>query len=146
MQNDNREMKLKKGLVLLLLVPSLSYAAEPRTAKAMVEVFFVSLQKADVSGAYDNLFRGSSIPKDKPQAIAVLKQQTQGALPFYGKVLGSELVHEEAFGTSLVRLVYLLKAERHATVWEFYFYKPKNDWFLANILFNDQFNLLNSKK
>ena len=137
---------MRKWLVLLLLIPSLSYAAEIKPAKAMAEAFFGRLQKSDVSGAYDNLFRGSSIPKDKPQAVTALKQQTQAGLPLYGKVLGYELVREESFGTSLVRFVYLLKSEKHATVWEFYFYKPKNEWFLANILFNDQFNLLGSKQ
>jgi hypothetical protein len=104
------------------------------------------MQKADISEAYDKLFRGSSIPTEKPQSIAVLKQQTQIALPLYGKVLGYELVREESFGTSVVRLVYLLKAEKHVTVWEFYFYKPKDDWFLANVYFNDQFNYLGPKK
>src|SRR5438094_8880058 len=146
LEHQHKEKKVKKWIVLLFLISSFSYAVETQPPKAMAETFFASLQKSDVTGAYDNLFRGSSIPKDKPQAIAMLKQQTQGVLPFYGKVLGHELVQEESFGTSLVRLVYLLKAEKHVTVWEFYFYKPKSEWFLVNVLFNDQFNLLGPKK
>jgi hypothetical protein len=38
-----------------------------------------------------------------------------------------------------VRLVYILRSEKHATVWEFHFYKPQASWFLANLNFNDQF-------
>jgi hypothetical protein len=75
----------------------------------------------------------------------MLKQQTQTGLPIYGKVLGYELIREEAFGDSVTRLVYLLKSEKHPTVWEFYFYKPESEWFLSNILFNDQFQLLEKK-
>jgi len=137
---------MRKWLALLLLVPSLSFAAETKPAKAMVETFFANLQKSDVSSAYDNIFRGSGIPKEKPQAVTVLKQQTQAGLPLYGKILGYELVREEVFGTSLVRFVYLLKSEKHATTWEFYFYRPKTEWFLANVVFNDQFNLLGPKQ
>ena len=43
-------------------------------------------------------------------------------------------------GQALVRLVYVLKSDKLATVWEFYFYKPQASWFLANLNFNDQFN------
>jgi hypothetical protein len=75
----------------------------------------------------------------------MLKQQTQTVLPIYGEVIGYEFLREETFGDSVVRLVYLLKSEKHPTVWEFYFYKPKTEWFLSNILFNDQFQLLDKK-
>jgi len=139
---------MKKGifLAILLFCPISAYAADDGLPKAMVETFLNEVQQGHIGSAYDQLFVGSSIPTDKPQAVTLLKQQTQTALGLYGKVLGRELIHEERFGTSIVRYVYVLKSEKGPTIWEFYFYKPKSDWFLANIVFNDQFNLLGARK
>jgi hypothetical protein len=57
----------------------------------------------------------------------------------YGKALGYELAIEKTFGTSVVRLVYILKMKKHPVVWEFFFYRPKDAWFLANFDINDEF-------
>jgi hypothetical protein len=104
------------------------------------------VQKGDANTAYDQLFVGSSIPTDKPQALTVLKQQTQAGLPLYGKILGYEFVLEEQLSESVVRYLYFMKAEKMPITWEFYFYKPKSQWVLVNVMFNDQFNLLGTKK
>ena len=131
---------------LLFLHPAVALAAEPPSPKAMVETFFVEVQKGNIAVAYDQLFTGSPIPVDKPQAVNVLKQQTLANLPLYGKVLGFEQVHEEKLTDSVMRFVYILKTEKAPLTWEFYFYKPKADWFLANINYNDQFSSLGAKK
>ena len=133
----------RKLLYLFLLVPLVMGSSPEQTApRSLAETFLAAVQKGEVSKAVDRLFEGSSIPKDKPQAIGLLKKQAEIVLPLYGKLLGYELVKEERFGTSLVRLVYVLKAEKHLTVWEFYFYKPGTTWFVSNVNFNDQFTLL----
>jgi len=129
-------------LALLLLLPLSSTFADDTTPKHIVESFFDSVVKSKISNAYDLLFSGSSIPKDKPQAVSMLKQQTASGLQMYGKILGYEYISEEKFGTSIIRYVYVLKSEKGPTEWEFYFYKPKGSWFLANVTFNDQFTLL----
>ena len=132
---------MKIVIALFLFAPALSMAAAP-IPKNKVEEFFSSVMKADIAGGYDRLFEGSTIPQDKPQAVTLLKNQTQNGLPLYGKILGYDFIKEEDFGSSIVRLVYVLKSEKVPTTWEFYFYKPKGSWFLANIIFNDQFSLL----
>ena len=131
---------------LLFLLPAAAFAAEPVSPKAMIETFFAEVQKGTIAAAYDQLFTGSPIPVDKPQAVTVLKQQTQANLPLYGKILGIEVVHEEKISDSVMRFVYILKTEKAPLTWEFYFYKPKAEWYLANINFNDQFNFLGGKK
>ena len=132
--------------MLLFLYPAAALAVEPPLPKAMIETFFVEVQKGNIAVAYDQLFTGSLIPVDKPQAVNVLKQQTLANLPLYGKVLGFEQVHEEKLTDSVMRFVYILKTEKAPLTWEFYFYKPKADWFLANINYNDQFSSLGAKK
>jgi hypothetical protein len=133
---------MKKWILILLFIPMTAFAANNQTPKSISETFFKSVAKNDISNGYDRLFIGSAIPKDKPQAVTLLKQQTQSGLPLYGTVLGYELISEEKFGNSITRLVYVLKSEKAPTTWELYFYKPKQSWFLANIIFNDQFSLL----
>lgn len=125
-----------------LILPLSTLAAEPTLPKEKVEAFLASVQKGDISGGYDRLFVGSAIPQDKPQAIALIKTQTQSGLPLYGKILGYEFIKEEKYGSSIVRLLYILKSEKAPTIWEFHYYKPKESWFLANVIFNDQFALL----
>jgi hypothetical protein len=104
------------------------------------------VQSGKIPEAYDQLLVGSQIPTQKPQAVDALKRQTASGLPMYGNILGVELIREEKIGESVFRLVYILKSEMAPTVWEFYFYKPKSDWFLGNILFNDEFKSLHSMK
>ncbi|MGA9405564.1 MAG: hypothetical protein WBW71_00400 [Bacteroidota bacterium] len=132
-------------IALLLFFPMIGFAGE-QSPKAIAEQFLSSLPRQRFNASYDQLFNGSSISTDNLQAIENLKSQTEKLLPLYGGILGYELVHEEDFGTSIVRLVYILKQEKHATVWEFYFYKPRSFWFLSNIRFNDQFNFIESKE
>lgn len=132
-------------LFILVVSVSISYAKQQAPVQ-MVETFFEMIQKGQISQAYDHLFVNSSIPTSKPQAVQLLKTQTKSGLPLYGNILGYEKIHEEKIGQSIIRLVYVLKLDLVPTTWEFYFYKPKSTWFLANIMFNDQFNLLESKK
>ena len=39
-------------------------------------------------------------------------------------------------------MYYILKQEKAPAIWQFYFYKPKDKWFIGNVTFNDQFQLL----
>jgi len=133
---------MKKMLLLFTPVPMLALGASPGTPRAKAEAFLGSVVAGDIAGGYDRLFVGSTIPKNKPQAVTLLKTQTQSGLPLYGKTLGYEFVKEESYGNSIDRLVFILKSEVGPTIWEFYFYKPADSWFLANIVFNDQFTLL----
>jgi hypothetical protein len=139
-----------KRAIIFALAAVLFYAiAIPCLAKEpgeFVEEFFAQVKAGKVAAGYDLLFSGSGIPATKPQAVDMLKTQTASGLPMFGKVLGFERIREEKFGASIVRLVYVLNSEKAPTIWEFYFYKPQANWFLANVLFNDQFQLLDSKK
>jgi hypothetical protein len=137
---------MKTRLLISVLLLALYQPSMADTPSEKSESFFQSIIKGDVTQAYDQLFIGSSIPKDKPQAVTLLKQQTKTGLPFYGEIINYELVSKEEFGKSLTRLVYILKSEKHPTIWELYFYKPKNNWVLSNIQFNDQFSFLSNKK
>ena len=138
-----------KRIIILVLAGVMTWAMagsclakEPRE---FVEEFFGYVKAGKVREGYDLLLAGSGIPAMKPQAVDTLKERTASALPTYGMVLGFDKVREEKFGSSIVRLVYVLKSEKAPTIWEFYFYKPQTSWFLGNVLFNDQFLSLEAK-
>lgn len=140
---------IKKFFIFILFILFVSVSttyAKQQNPSQMVENFFKMIQKGQINQAYDQLLANSSIPTSKPQAVQLLKTQTASGLPLYGNILGFEKIHGEKIGQSIIRLVYVLKLDLVPTAWEFYFYKPKSVWFLANIMFNDQFNLLESKK
>lgn len=138
-------LAMKRVLVICFLTLAFSNAHAQNSPRGMAEAFLSTIAQGQMAAGYSKLFEGSNIARDKGQGGAIRKQ-TEAALPPLGKVLGFDLIREEPFGTSLVRLVYLLKSERHLTAWEFYFYKPKNAWFVAEVNFSDKFNLLNSKQ
>jgi len=140
-------MKMKIFLTIFILVFSVNYSeAKSKKPNQMAESFFQMVMNGEINEAYDKLFEGSTIPTSKPQAVNMLKTQTASGLPLYGSIIGYEKIREEKFGGSVVRLVYILKSEKAPTVWELYFYKPNQNWFLASIIFNDQFQLLAPKQ
>lgn len=83
--------------------------------------------------------RGILHSQGTTRGVSHLKSQTQSKLPAYGKILGYELTKEEEYGSSVVKLIYILKSEKAPTVWEFIFYKPNESWYLVNATFSDQF-------
>ncbi len=133
-------------VLLLMAVPVLCCAGEESGPRKAAESFFKVMQKGDIGGAFDRLFAGSYILENKPQVLEEMKKTTKTNLSFYGKMIGSELLMEENYGSSVVRLVYLLKMEKHPLTVEFYFYRPGNTWFISNIMFNDDFSLLKRNK
>ncbi len=126
------------SIIVLLFVTAAP--AEEKSPRAMTDGFFRLLMEDKAPQAFDLVFSGSPVTKLKPEESDILKQQTHDSLAANGKILGYELIKEERFGGSLVRLVYLLKSETIPTVWQFVFYKPKADWFLLGITFFDDAN------
>ena len=138
-----------RGTIILLIAIILCLSVNPSWAKEPKEFtqeFFEKIKAGKINEAYDGLFEGSGIPEMKPQAVTMLKRQTASGLSLYGNILDFEVIHKEIFGMSVVRLVYILKQEKAPTVWQFFFYKPKDKWFLGNVTFSDQFRLLHKMK
>jgi hypothetical protein len=133
---------MKHVLAALALFVACSTAAA-QSPRQQAESFLGGLQKGQAAAVYPKLFEGSNIPSVQAQS---LMRQTQTTLSPLGRVLGYDLVREEQFGQSLIRLVYLMRLERHVTIWEFYYYRPANRWFLAEVNFSHKFDALTPKR
>ena len=140
---DSRAL-LTVGAVLFLFTVTPNASAKVADVAAPMqkaETFLSKLVAEQIGPAYDKLFAGTSIAS-KPQAVALLKNQTATVRSLYGKVLGYERVSSRTFGDSVVRLLYIMKYEVHPIVFEFYFYRVSREWILVKVQFNDQFSLL----
>ncbi len=140
---DSRAL-LTVGAVLFLFTVTPNASAKVADVAATMqktETFLSKLMAEQIGPAYDELFAGTSIAS-KPQAVALLKNQTATVRSLYGKVLGYERVSSRTFGGSVVRLLYIMKYEVHPIVFEFYFYRVSREWILVKVQFNDQFSLL----
>jgi hypothetical protein len=60
----------------------------------------------------------------------------------FGKSLDTEFVNQQKVGESFIRYTYLQKFERHAIRWTFVFYKPKDQWIVNAVSWDDGVNEL----
>jgi hypothetical protein len=140
-------MKVVKGFAVGLLVLVICLGAKSirkdkeASYRGRVDAFFGSVMEIKVETAYDNLFSNSQI-NQKREIVESLKKQTSGLLAALGSPLGFEFVKEQRYGESVVRVVYILKYDKGPIMWEFYFYKPKSDWIMINMEFNDRLTIL----
>ena len=132
-------------ITLLLLFPGSLFAAGSSNYQTEAEKFLKTIIEGRVDEAYDELFQGSPILKLKPQAIDVTKQQTNLLISLYGKRLGFELIKRQNYGTSVIRLLYIIKTENTPITFEIYFYKPYTKWLPASVNFEDTFALLSDR-
>ena len=127
-------------VMAFLMLASLSHAVDKKSdvpvQKAVAFLDLISAGKVDT--AFDSVFKGSSVPADKPQEYDAVKKQTSMGLSVYGKPLGYDFVSETYYGTSVVRVIYDLKMAKGPLTWIFYFYRPSSKWFALNVSFNDQ--------
>lgn len=128
--------------IALCLCFPLVLQAGSHTTKQMAETFFTTMQKGEINQAYTQLLAGSVILRDQPQALSILANQTQSEFNLNGKMLGYELIDDDDYGQSLVRLLYLVKQENIPSIWELHFYKPKDTWFLTGITFSQNLEKL----
>ena len=138
-------MRLGFPLAALALACSNS-AAYDGSPGEQVSAFFADLSKGSANDAVDGLYSSNSAFKQKIQALTVLKQQMASVPALFGAYLGMELVHEEQISPSVMRVVAIEKREIHPIIWEFYFYKPKENWVISQAVFGDQFQNLQSNQ
>jgi hypothetical protein len=77
-----------------------------------------------------------NIAARKPVIIAQLTQSQKNFAAAYGRVKGAERILSEQLGDALIRAYYVQKLEKGVVYWEFIYYKPDQDWLLANVFFN----------
>ena len=140
-----RKIKFFLACLIFFISSSLFAQEAGRNVPAEKSVTFLQqIMAGEIEKAYDQVFQGTTILKDKPQAIEYLKKQTTSEITMYGNLLGYEFVSQKLFGNSVIREMYFLKTEKVPIVFTFYYYKTSADWTLTKISFDDDLKVLNN--
>ena len=113
-------------------------AAKELTGRIMTKV-----AAGDFTAAFGLIKPYSLISPEEIDAIIAQAKDSRGKLePRNGKAVGYEYIDSKNAGASLLRLRYIEKDERHAQLWEFYFYNTKEGWILDSFTWSDVYKPL----
>jgi hypothetical protein len=119
--------------------------AQPLTkisdVKTLCDMFMAKLTDDDARGAFTILRPYSSVALgDFENYVSQASRVIESVRPDYGKIIGYQMIQEKNVHNAVLRYTYLLKFEKHALRWMFYFYNSDDEW-----LFNE-FNVDNKLK
>lgn len=134
---------MKVIVSFLALVFSISAFSKPLTTvadtKSLCQKAADAFGKGNAKKSFDILQPYWPMPA---QELANLAYQTETQLKMvaqrFGKVLGADFVGTQIAGTSFVKHTYIGKFEKHAVRYVCMFYKPKNEWVVNAVYWDDQ--------
>jgi len=143
-------MKATVMVMIILLCFSVSGFADTLKDEAEVREFADDVvETAVVDGvatAISKMKPYVQLDEEELNSLAVQsKDQRDGAGDTLGKSVGYEFVGAKQVGTSLLRLQYIEKTERHAFPWDFYFYRTEEGWTLNDFYWHGDLRRLFSE-
>jgi hypothetical protein len=76
--------------------------------------------------------------KGRDADLATLARQIQTATDIYGPMTGFECVHEQRFGSNVLRRQYVAQHEKMLTRWTLMFIRLKSGWWFHQVSYEDQ--------
>ena len=67
-----------------------------------------------------------------------LNEQMPGILPYYGKIVGYEMIEEKVLKNALARRKYILKFEFYFLTFDFILYNNNKGWTVSNFYYKDE--------
>lgn len=136
-------------MVLACIICSAAYAQTPAATAAKpaaaapaagvtgyIDKFFKTYEKDGTSRAIINIFKTNPQVDSTSLRGLIAKIDTTRAL--IGMYEGKELIVQRKASNSLVLYSYLVKHQNSPVRFTFMFYKPKNDWVIYRLYFDDQ--------
>ena len=130
--------------VILCTFFSISYGQSKMfTSRDSINIFCDKVMQTLVDGKYSaaiQMFRQRSVM----DAVVInnidktLNDQMPGILPYYGKILGYELVEEKLLKNALARKRYILKFENYFLSFDFVLYNNGKGWTVSNFYYKDE--------
>lgn len=105
-------------------------------ATAIVDKFFKTYQTEGTSRAIVNIFKTNAAVDSASLSGLIAKIDTTRGL--IGMYIGKELIVQRKASNSLILYSYLVKHEKQPVRFTFMFYKPKNEWLIYRLYFDDQ--------
>ena len=112
--------------------------ASPKEVRAMTDMVMSKVASGDLDFATSEVKKYSIVPDAEVDAsFGQFKIQQSAIAQRFGASIGTEFVSEEKVGSSLLRLTYLHRFERHPMKWVFDFYRGNDGWVLDTFQSND---------
>ena len=113
------------------------------TTKDSLNVFCDKVMQTLVEGKYSaaiQFFKQKSVMDAGviDNVDKTLNEQMPGILPYYGKILGYELLEEKAFKNLLTRRKYILQFEYYFLTFDFVLYNNSRGWTVSNFYYKDE--------
>ena len=134
-------------LIVLIIIIAHSASAEPleqiSETKSLSNTIMQHFLKAEFIKGLDIAKAYWPLPPVEIDGLAnQINTQWSIVQQRFGKPTGIEFIKEERLGKSFVRYYYLHKFENHAIYWKFTYYRPKNEWKINGITFEDNLDSL----
>lgn len=133
----------RMGIVFALAIQLFSsqvFAGGVRSEKEAIALAESAMKKIvvdDVEGATEILRPHASIDWGELNALTKHVSESYRARPAgFGDPLGYVYVKHESLGDTVLRVTFIEKFKRKPLQWEFFFYKPAQDWLLMGFVFS----------
>lgn len=146
---------MRPSLPTLLLSCSLLAAAVTAQAdtlksdsemRQLTDKVMTQAGKGDIDGAYAAMTPYALVDVRTLDAARTGARSSRMQIEQYvGASVGYEFIRSERVGDSLLKLVYIEKAEKQAIPWQFIFYKTQAGWALSAFNTGDDINTLFSR-
>lgn len=128
---------------LLSLTFFVSSGQSKFTTRDSINMFCDKVMQTLVDGKYSEaiqLFTKKSVMDASviDNVDKTLNEQMPGILPYYGKILGYELIEEKSFKNALARRKYILKFEFYFLTFDFILYNNNTGWTVSNFYYKDE--------
>lgn len=128
---------------ILCLVFFVSSAQSRFTTKDSLNSFCDKVMQTIVEGKYSQaiqLFTQKSVMSGSviDNIDKTLNEQMPGILPYYGKIMGYDLIEEKSFKDALSRRKYILKFEYYFLTFDFILYNNNKGWTVSNFYYKDE--------
>ncbi len=129
-------------LVLAVLMPSVGLADGLTNIEATKQACAEAAAKfasTEPESAYTALIPYWPLPKEEIQNLGYQSKTQLGMVgDRFGPAIGAEHVKTTLVGQSLAKHVFLIKFEKHAMRFSCVFYRPKNDWLVNAVVWDDK--------
>ncbi len=138
-------MCMKKIFVTVMLSMAffVSEAHSKFTTRDSLNAFCDKVMATLVSGKYSEAIQSFNKKSVMDASVIdnidkTLVDQMPGILPYYGKIMGYELIEEKELKNALARRKYILKFENYFLTFDFVLYNNNTGWTVSNFYYKDE--------
>lgn len=132
--------------ILLMVISGACFAesfASVNEARSYLDKIMEKIGSGDVQAGMKMLKPYSIVPEAEFDAmVGQAGLQLPAISQRFGAAMGYEFIDQAEMGSSLARLVYLQKYEKHGMRWGFFLYKGKSGWTVNTFVFDDKIHEL----